>query len=278
MDAIKIIELLPDELRQFLERNKEKRFALIDVRQPEEYAVVHIPGASLLPLMELETRLFDLPNDRELIFYCHSGARSEIAAALAAEAELSDLPIYHLIGGMLAWQGRKVDSFPRVQIFDHARSVAELLMTAMDLEKGAYRYYRRIVELFGTLAFRPVIEHLAQAEEAHARMIYALWKPDRTAPPSFQELFDRLPGEILEGGESLDNALARLKAGRSDTGLHVLEISLGIEYRAYDLYRNLAERTREAQARNSLLTIAQAEKSHMRRLQQALAESMRTAS
>jgi rhodanese-related sulfurtransferase/rubrerythrin len=278
VDATKIIALLPDELRQFLERTREKRFALIDVRQPEEYAVVHIPGARLLPLMELETRLFDLPNDRELIFYCRSGSRSEIAAALAAEAELSDRPIYHLIGGMLAWEGRKVDDFPKVQIFDHARSVSDQLMTAMDLEKGAYRYYRSILELFGALTFRPVIEHLARAEEAHARMLYALWKPDQTDPPPFQDLFDRLPGEILEGGEPLDNALARLDTGRSDTGLHILEISLGIEYRAYDLYRNLAERASEARARDSLLAIAQAEKSHMRRLQQALAESFRTAS
>ena len=35
------------------------------MRQPEEYAVAHIPGAALLPLMELEARLFDLPADRD---------------------------------------------------------------------------------------------------------------------------------------------------------------------------------------------------------------------
>ena len=81
MDRIKLKELLPDELRHFMARAKEKHYTLIDVRQPQEYAVAHIPGAMLLPLMELEAQLFDLPDDRALVFYCHSGARSEIAAA-----------------------------------------------------------------------------------------------------------------------------------------------------------------------------------------------------
>jgi hypothetical protein len=107
-------------------------------------------------------------------------------------------------------------------------------------------------------------------------MIYALWKPDQTDPPPFQALFDDLPGDILEGGEALEDMLGHLKARRSDTGIHVLELSLSIEYRAYDLYRNLAERTTDPRVRDSLLTIAQAEKSHMRRLQQAIAESFRT--
>ena len=277
MDSDRIIELMPDELRELLARTREKRFALIDVRQPEEYAVAHIPGATLRPLMELEEHLFDLPADRDLIFYCNAGPRSAIAAALAAEAELSDLPIYNLVGGMLAWDGHKISDFPRVQIFDQARGLPDMLMTAMNLEKGAFRYYRTILKRFTALPFRPVIEHLSRAEEAHARMIYALWQPDQATPPPFEALFDDLPGDILEGGATLTDALDHLQALPSDNGIHILELSLSIEYRAYDLYRSLAERTADAHTRDNLLTIAQAEKSHMRQLQQALADSVKTA-
>jgi len=277
MDSDKIKELMPDELRELLARTREKRYVLIDVRQPEEYAVSHIPGATLLPLLELEARLFDLPADRELIFYCGSGPRSEIAAALAAEAELSELPIYNLIGGMLAWDGQKVADFPRVQLFDQVRSLPDMLMTAMDLEKGAYRYYRAILVRFASLPFRSVIEHLSRAEEAHARMIYALWKGDQVNPQPFEALFDHMPGDILEGGEALGDALGRLQALHSDNDIHILELSLGVEYRAYDLYRSLAERTADAHVRDNLLIIAQAEKSHMRQLQQALADSFKPA-
>ena len=278
MDDIQIKELLPDELRQFMAGTREKRYTLIDVRQPEEYAVVHIPGAILLPLMELEARLFDLPADRALVFYCRSGERSEIAASLAAQAELSELPIYHLIGGLLAWDGHKLSDFPRVQVFDHTRDLSDLLMTAMDLEKGAYRYYQAILDQFGTQPFRPVIEQLSKAEEAHARMIYALWKPAQTDPQPFESVFENLAGDILEGGEPLEEVLAGLDAIPTPGGINVLELSLTIEYRAYDLYRNLAERTSDTQARDSLLAIAQAEKTHMRRLSQAIAESFRNPS
>jgi len=278
MDQLKLKELMPDELRQFMARTKEKQYVLIDVRQPEEYAVAHIPGATLLPLMELESRLFELPADRQLVFYCRSGARSDIAAALAAEAELSKHPVYSLIGGMLAWDGHKLSDFPRVQVFDHTRNISDLLMTAMDLEKGAYRYYRAILDLFEALPFRPVIEQLSKAEEAHARMIYALWKPDQTNPKPFQALFDDLAGNILEGGEALEDVLGRLKAIRTDIGINVLELSLRIEYQAYDLYRNLAGRTTDERARDSLLSIAQAEKAHMRQLNQAIADSFQNAS
>ncbi len=277
MDSDRIKELMPDELRQLLARTREKRYALIDVRQPGEYAVAHIPGATLLPLMELEERLFDLPADRELIFYCSAGPRSAIAAALAAEAELSNLPIYTLVGGMLAWDGHKIADFPRVQVFDQARSLPDMLLTAMDLEKGAYRYYRAILDRFDALPFRSVIEHLSRAEEAHAHMIYALWQPNQADPPPFEALFDDLLGDILEGGATLKEALDHLQALHSDNHIPILELSLSIEYRAYDLYRSLAERTADAHVRDNLLTIAQAEKSHMRQLQQALADSFKPA-
>ena len=277
MDSDRIKELMPDELRQLLARTREKRYALIDVRQPEEYAVAHIPGATLLPLMELEERLFDLPADRELIFYCSAGPRSAIAAALAAEAELSNLPIYTLVGGMLAWDGHKIADFPRVQVFDQARSLPDMLLTAMDLEKGAYRYYRAILDRFDALPFRSVIEHLSRAEEAHAHMIYALWQPNQADPPPFETLFDDLLGDILEGGEPFEDAFDHLKTLPPDNGIHILELSLSIEYQAYDLYRSLAERTPDARTRDKLLAIAQAEKAHMRQLQQALADRVKTA-
>jgi rhodanese-related sulfurtransferase/predicted transcriptional regulator len=43
---------------------------LIDVRPEEEYAAGHIDGARSIPLDELERRLDELPEDREVIAYC----------------------------------------------------------------------------------------------------------------------------------------------------------------------------------------------------------------
>lgn len=272
MDSSKKQDLLPDELRQYMARTGEKHYLLIDVRQPGEYAVAHIPGARLMPLLELEAHIFDLPADRELLFYCNAGPRSEIAADLAVEAAISELPVYNLIGGMLAWDGHKLSDLPRVQVFDQARPLPDLLMTAMDLEKGACRYYRILLDLIGQMPFRPLIAQLSREEEAHARLIHSLWQPTQAEPQSFEALFERLPGEILEGGQPLADVSRRLPSVPADAGLRVLELSLDIEYRAYDLYRNMAEGTMDEGVREALLIIAQAEKSHMRRLTRAIAD------
>lgn len=43
---------------------------VIDVRPAEEYRAGHLPGALSVPLPELEARLAELPEDREIIAYC----------------------------------------------------------------------------------------------------------------------------------------------------------------------------------------------------------------
>ena len=271
MDELKLGELLPNELRHYMANANERHYLLVDVRQPAEYGAVHIPGAVLMPLMELEAHLFDLPSDRELVFYCRTGARSQVAAMLAAEAELSDKRIYNLVGGILGWNGGKLSDFPRVQVFQAEEARDDPLMQAMDLEKGAYRYYRKILATQDQADFTPAIRELAQAEEGHARLIYAFWKRTQSDPPAFGDLFQRLPGEILESGEPLQEVLDRLAAVASERCLNILELSLEIEYRAYDLYRNMAESETDPERRDGFLAIAQAEKKHMRMLGHALA-------
>lgn len=57
---------------------------VIDVREPEEYAAGHVPGAALVPLMSVPQRLADLPDDGTLYVVCAVGARSAQAAAFLA--------------------------------------------------------------------------------------------------------------------------------------------------------------------------------------------------
>ncbi len=73
---------------------------LLDVRQPDEYAQAHIPGATLIPLGELSRRVNELPRDREIICVCHSGNRSHSATQhlISAGFQASNLR-----GGMMSW-------------------------------------------------------------------------------------------------------------------------------------------------------------------------------
>lgn len=72
---------------------------LLDVRQPEEYREGHLPGARLIPLDELNSRLQELPRDREIICICHSGSRSSMATRQLTAAGYRAV---NLRGGMIA--------------------------------------------------------------------------------------------------------------------------------------------------------------------------------
>lgn len=55
---------------ELLQRLRAGELVLIDVRPAQEYAAGHIEGSRSLPLEELEQRLHELPEDREIIAYC----------------------------------------------------------------------------------------------------------------------------------------------------------------------------------------------------------------
>ena len=69
MGVMDFENISPAELRQYQNNHDEKAYLLVDVRQPEEYEVAHIPGAKLMPLDVLEADLATLPADKDIVFY-----------------------------------------------------------------------------------------------------------------------------------------------------------------------------------------------------------------
>jgi rhodanese-related sulfurtransferase/rubrerythrin len=258
------------DLGDYRNGHREKEYLLVDVRQPEEYTAGHIPGARLLPLMELESKLFELPSDRDLVFYCRSGARSMAAASLAAEADVTAGAIYNLRGGIMAFEGKVLPDLPRVEVFDRSAGTTALLLRAMDLEKGAWRFYHHIKNAYADKPYAGTFERLSQAEEGHARLVYRFWSRTQVEAAPFTTLFDGLPGDIMEGGESLSALLSRLETLTGNLCLNLMETALNIEYAAFDLYRTMAEEADDETSREAFLSISQSEKAHIRSIAQAL--------
>jgi rhodanese-related sulfurtransferase/rubrerythrin len=267
-----IVEINPRQLRQFIQDHHEKTYMLIDVRQPGEYEYGHIPGARLIPLPELMHSVEKLPQDKELIFYCSSGGRSMAAAAMADEEETATATLYNLTGGMLAWDGAVAAEHPRVQVFNRLGAPAEMMATAMNLEKGALIFYTRIGGQYADQPWAGVFAKLAKAEIGHAKTVYHFRRQLEAVadPDDFDACFDRLPGDVLEGGLTLEMALKNAADIQGRTCLGLIELALQIEYAAFDLYRAMADQTTAADAREAFLTIAQAEKAHMRSLVKAI--------
>jgi sulfur-carrier protein adenylyltransferase/sulfurtransferase len=58
-----------DEARRWMEARPPASFALVDVRQPEEYERGHLPGAVLIPLPELDQRLGEIDPEKPVLAY-----------------------------------------------------------------------------------------------------------------------------------------------------------------------------------------------------------------
>ncbi len=98
-----IPELSVADLKQRIDAGKE--FVLIDVRNPSEYEICQIPGATLIPLPEIENgsgveRVRELVNGSELIVHCKSGIRSAKALDILKTVGIEGK---NLKGGILAW-------------------------------------------------------------------------------------------------------------------------------------------------------------------------------
>jgi adenylyltransferase/sulfurtransferase len=89
------------ELKDMIDAGKD--FALIDVREQNEYEIVNIPGATLIPKGEFLSgeALSRIPQDKPVVLHCKSGARSAEALAVLHKAGFADA--VHVGGGVLAW-------------------------------------------------------------------------------------------------------------------------------------------------------------------------------
>jgi len=93
--------LTAEEAYEFLFYEDSVR-VLLDVRTEEEFQEMHIPGARLIPLQELQERVLAelLDKDIPILIYCRSGRRSAEAALLLME--LGYLDVFD-IGGINDW-------------------------------------------------------------------------------------------------------------------------------------------------------------------------------
>jgi sulfur-carrier protein adenylyltransferase/sulfurtransferase len=93
------------QLKDMLDERErgERDFVLIDVRELNEWEIVSIPGAVLVPKGEfLSGRALEtLPNDKQIVLSCKSGQRSAEVLAVVKGAGFSDA--IHVGGGVVAW-------------------------------------------------------------------------------------------------------------------------------------------------------------------------------
>ena len=98
------------ELKELVDA--EKPIFLVDVREPAEWEIVRIPGATLIPKDEIlrGDALASLPQDKQIVMYCKTGVRSAETLAAVKHAGFSDA--VHVQGGVTAWVKQVDPSLP----------------------------------------------------------------------------------------------------------------------------------------------------------------------
>ncbi len=93
------METTPEELKLKLERGE--KLVLIDVREPEEYAICKIDGAKLIPMREFPARIHELNPADSMVIFCHHGGRSAQVAFWLNQQGFQK--VENLQGGIDAW-------------------------------------------------------------------------------------------------------------------------------------------------------------------------------
>lgn len=111
-----IREISPEEARRILEAPGQEGWSFVDVREADEFAAGHVPGARLSPRGFLEVRA-DLQHpkrdpwladrSRPLVLYCGGGHRSALAAAV-----LQEMGFERVVSMAEGWAGWSARGYP----------------------------------------------------------------------------------------------------------------------------------------------------------------------
>jgi len=102
-------EISVEDLKRKIDAGE--RFVLLDVREPFEAEIAALPGAKLIPLGELPSRMSELDSADEIVLFCKLGPRSALALRHLQKAGFGKL--HNLAGGIAAWSERIDESVPK---------------------------------------------------------------------------------------------------------------------------------------------------------------------
>jgi rhodanese-related sulfurtransferase/rubrerythrin len=253
-----------DQVRSFIREREPETFTLLDVRQPEEYAEGHLPGARLIPVGELHARIAEVPRTgRPTIVYCRSGMRAGKGTAFLLQAGFTD--VWNMAGGILAWNGVVATGAPEAGMswFEAARDPADYIALAWILERGAQIFYERMAVQFSSSEAGDLFHSLGQAEEHHKeslRAVHASIIGTESDPVPPEEVEAR---DTMEGGVSIRKTL---EWAEQRNALDVLEFAVAMEVNAYDRYQQVAQTLQDPRSREVLEQLAREEKDHLDRL------------
>lgn len=256
-------DVTADDARQLLVKARPDSITVLDVRQDWEYQEMHLPGAKLLPLAELQERLAEIPPDKPLVVYCRSGKRSAAASSLIAASGHPE--VMNMLGGITAWNGASAIGAPDTGLshFTPSDTPDDILALAYAMERGLGQFYLDLAATFADPELQTLFTRLAGFEDKHKLMVFHLYK---ALNPSaiLEDLDAKATRDALEGGREASDL--KDEAAKIDTPFDALDMAMGIEAQALDLYMRFSALTPNPETARTLTDLANEERGHLKAL------------
>jgi rhodanese-related sulfurtransferase/rubrerythrin len=253
------------EAKKFMNKLAPDQFTLLDVRQPGEYESGHIPGAKLIPLMDLNQRIAEIDPSKPTIVYCAVGGRSRVAAQMLAGQGFTQ--VINMAGGIKAWTSNQAIG-PEdlgLDLFSGKETPREALIVAYSLEEGLREFYASMIPQVKKENARQLFEKLAAIEVKHQDRIFAEYCKITGTVMKRDEFEKEVVVPAMEGGLTTAEYL-KLYEPDLDVVEEVISLAMAIEAQALDLYQRSADRAASGESREALRQIANEERSHLEQL------------
>lgn len=253
------------ETKAMIDQAEGDEVILLDVRQPKEYNLAHIPGAVLIPLPELGDRLAEVDREKPVLVYCAVGGRSRVAAQMMAGKGFKR--VYNVAGGIKAWEAGTAVGPPDLglDLFSGKETPEDVLKTAYSLEEGLRDFYLSMAEQAPADRVKSLFLKLSDIEVKHQESIVAAYQ-GLGYPEISAETFGAMVDEkAMEGGMTTEEYLNLFDPDLSSP-VEVISLAMSIEAQALDLYQRVGAKLGNADARKIVLKIADEEKVHLESL------------
>lgn len=262
MNFLKPVKNLnPEEVKKFINQKKNNEYQLLDVRQPKEYEIEHIPGTLLIPLPDLAQRIEELDKHKPTIVYCALGGRSRAASQHLLGNGFQE--IYNLDGGIKAWHGYKAKGNEKIEMefFQNDMDFENAFQLAHAMEHGLKFFYDNLKDHVEE-SLKNIFEKLSGFEEKHIKNLEE--KYQQITGISFSSM-----GKISNTRELVEGDIRHLNdiiANRNEpyeTYIDIFDLSMSIESQAFDLYVRMGRQSDDARTREVFFDIAKEEKTHL---------------
>lgn len=253
------------EAHNLINSTPQDNLVLLDVRQESEYVAAHLPGATLLPLGELDQKYHQIDPSKTIIVYCAVGGRSRVGAQMLSAKGYEHL--YNLNGGINSWEN-EIAVGPHdagLELYDSINSVEEAIVIGFGVEQGLREFYLKAAKSVTEGQARDLFLLLADIEIKHQNKLLEIYISTTGATATYDDFARKIVEPAMEGGISTDQYI-ELYNPDFNSEFDILSMAMSIEAQALDLYTRAANLAEDSTVKKALFQIASEEKIHLSKL------------